>query len=231
MANSIERMLEINTMIEKGTAQAQNNAPHRVSNQQELDRLIESYDQQVYGPSAEPVLKQEKRKTYDARAEMEHLKEIEANGGRGTVNLEGRHIPRNIVESILNNPLDLPPTTDTRMDELEAKIANKGIKASVDILNKVEKNSREAKLKVNEQLTPRQNTNVGIDLETLKSLIEETFDKKLNDLKQTLNESVTNKQSYVPSMKYLSFKDNFYFVDNDDNVFECVMKYKGKRKK
>ena len=32
-------------------------------------------------------------------------------------------------------------------------------------------------------------------------------------------------------MKYLSFKDNFYFVDNDNNVFECVMKYKGKRKK
>ena len=35
----------------------------------------------------------------------------------------------------------------------------------------------------------------------------------------------------MTSMKYLSFKDKFYFVDNDDNVFECVMKYKGKRKK
>ena len=32
-------------------------------------------------------------------------------------------------------------------------------------------------------------------------------------------------------MKMLNFKDKFYFVDNDDNVFECEMKYKGKRKK
>ena len=35
----------------------------------------------------------------------------------------------------------------------------------------------------------------------------------------------------LSSMKIMNFKDKFYFVDNDDNVFECEMKYKGKKKK
>ena len=111
MNNSIERMLELNTRIEKGTITPKKsaNGVHRVANQQDLDKLIESYDQQLYGPSAEPVLKQEQAEKYDAKKEMERLKEIEAHGGRSAVNLEGRNIPKGIVESILNNPLDLKP--------------------------------------------------------------------------------------------------------------------------
>ena len=204
--NSIEKMLEINARIEKGNVTSTKGAVkgHKVANQQDLDRLIESYDQQVYGASVEPVLKQNEPPKYDARKEMEKLKEIEAHGGRGVVNLEGRNIPRGIIESILNNPLDLKPI-DPRMDALEAKLKDKmtGIKAATNILEKVEKQDKEAKVKLREQLQP----------------------------KQTINEANNHQQTYIPSMKYLSFKDKFYFVDNDDNVFECVMKYKGKRKK
>lgn len=48
--NSIERMLEINTRIEKGniTPKKGPKSGHKVANQQELDRLIENYDKQVY---------------------------------------------------------------------------------------------------------------------------------------------------------------------------------------
>ena len=232
--NSIEKMLEISTRIEKGNVTPTKGASkgHRVANQQDLDRLIESYDQQVYGVSAEPVLKQNETPKYDARKEMEKLKEIEAHGGRGVVNLEGRNIPRGIIESILNNPLDLKPI-DPRMNALEEKLKDNmpGIKAATNILEKVEKQDKEAKAKLREQLQPKQTIANNIDYELIKVTIEEAIDKKLESLKQTINEANNHQQTYIPSMKYLSFKDKFYFVDNDDNVFECVMKYKGKRKK
>ena len=232
--NSIEKMLEINTRIEKGNITSTKGAVkgHKVANQQDLDRLIESYDQQVYGVSAEPVLKQNETPKYDARKEMEKLKEIEANGGRGAINLEGRNIPKGILESILNNPLDLKPI-DPRMDAFEQKLKDgmPGIKAATNILEKVEKQDKEAKAKLNEQLNPKQTISNNIDYELIKVLIETAIDKKLESLKQNINETNNHQQTYIPSMKYLSFKDNFYFVDNDDNVFECVMKYKGKRKK
>ena len=232
--NSIEKMLEISTRIEKGNTTSTNGAVngHKVANQQDLDRLIESYDQQVYGASVEPVLKQNETPKYDARKEMEKLKEIEAHGGRGAVNLEGRNIPRGIIESILNNPLDLKPI-DPRMDALEEKLKDNmpGIKAATNILEKVEKQDKEAKAKLREQLQPKQTIANNIDYELIKVTIEEAIDKKLESLKQTINEANNHQQTYIPSMKYLSFKDKFYFVDNDDNVFECIMKYKGKRKK
>lgn len=230
--NSIERMLELNNKIEKGNVSATKpTSGHKVTNQRDLDKLIESFDQQVYGASAEPIMMNENKKKYDPRAEMEHIKEIVENGGRGSVNLEGRNIPRSIVESILNNPLDMPPPSDPRMDALTKKLAGKGLKAAVDVFNKVEKNEQEAKAKLNEQLSPSGSAVNNINYDELKSLIENCIDNKLNEIKSTLNESVSSRNTYVPSMKYLSFKDNFYFVDNDDNVFECVMKYKGKRKR
>lgn len=232
--NSIERMLELNTRIEKGTIAPKKsaNGAHRVANQQDLDKLIESYDKQLYGPSAEPVLKQEQAEKYDAKKEMERLKEIEAHGGRSAVNLEGKNIPKGIVESILNNPLDLKPI-DPRMDALEEKLKDNmpGIKAAANILERVEKRDEEARAKINENLIQPQTNNVSVDYELIKTIIESTIDKKLSEIKTSLNESVERQKQYVPSMKLLNFKDKFYFVDNDNNVFECEMKYRGKRKK
>jgi DNA-binding transcriptional MerR regulator len=224
-------MLEINNRIEKGNITPKKNSSggHRVANQQDLDKLIEDYDKQVYGPSPKPILKEEEQEKYDARKEMEHLKEIAEHGGRGVVNLEGRNIPEGIVESILNNPLDLKPI-DPRMDALEEKLKDNmpGIKAAANILERVEKQDQEARAKINENIIPKQNITSGVDYELIKTIIESTIDKKLSEINNTLNESVEKHQMYVPSMKILNFKDNFYFVDNDNNVFECVMKYKGK---
>lgn len=233
MSNSIERMLEINNRIEKGNIapKKSSNSGQRVASQQDLDKLIESYDQQVYGPSPKPILKEGEQEKYDAQKEMERLKEIEAHGGRSAVNLEGRNIPRGIVESILNNPLDLKPI-DPRMDALEEKLKDNmpGIKAATNILERVEKRDEEARAKIAEQIIQPQNTTAAIDYELIKTIVESAIDRKLSELTNSLNESVNRGQTYVPSMKILNFKDNFYFVDNDNNVFECEMKYKGKRK-
>ena len=227
MASDIERMLEINSRIESGNKSVPLNKAHKAPNQQVLDKLVENIDKQVYGPVAQPILKEGEQKPYDPREEMKMLKEIEANGGRKAVNLEGRNIPRGIVESILNNPLDMP-IDNSDMDDLENRLMGNmpDIKAAANILERVDKQDKEARAKINENIIPKQNGNVNIDYDMLRNIIEECIDNKLSQI----NESMS-RQSYVPSMKMMNFKDNFYFVDNDDNVFECVMKYKGKRKK
>ena len=142
----------------------------------------------------------------------------------------------NIVESILNNPLDMPMTEDPRMTALTKKlqVENVGIQKSVDIMNRVAKQESEARAKINEQLQPKiTTTTASVDYELIKTIVESVIDKRIGELKQTLNESRTNTSTntYIPSMKFMSFKDNFFFVDNDDNVFECTMKYKGKNAK
>ena len=101
-----------------------------------------------------------------------------------------------------------------------------------NILERVEKRDEEARAKITEQIIqPKPNGSANIDYDLIKTLIENTIDNKLSEINNTLNESVGRQQMYVPTMKMLNFKDKFYFVDNDDNVFECEMKYKGKRKK
>jgi len=221
MASDIERMLEINSRIENGNISA---------SKQDLDKLIENFDKQVYGPIQEPIYEEGEYKPYNAQEEMNMLKEIDANGGRKKVNLEGRNIPRGIVESILSNPLDLKPI-DPKMDELENRIKGNmpGIKTAANILervNEVDKKERQSKAKINENILPK-SANGIIDYELIKNIIEECIDRKMSQI----NESVMHQQMNVPSMKLMNFKDKWLFVDNDDNVFECEMKYKGKRKK
>jgi len=231
--NVLERMLEINTRLEKGEVQAKQKANpnrQRVSSQQELDQLIEGYDQAVYGPSAEPVMLPNERKKYSAWEENEHLREIAERGGRAPVDLENKHIPHQILEEIINNPLELKPFTDTNIDKLTQRLDGNmpGIKASMNILEKIDKREQEQKKKINENILPKRSEGESIDYDRLTSIIEEVIDRKLNGL----NEAISRKsQPYIPSMKFMNFKDNFYFVDNDNNVFECVMKYKGKQKK
>lgn len=231
--NAIERMLQINTQLEK-SAPSQQPMHRKAVNQEDLNRIIESYDQQVYGPIVETNNGNQQPK-WSAQAEMERLKEIESKGGRSAVDLTGKNIPANILESIINNPLDLSPSiSDPRMDALTEKLAQKqgGIQNAVNVMKRIDKQETEAKAKLQEQLQPKTTTCTSpIDYALLKNIVETVIDEKLGQLKESINESKTNQNGYVPSMKYLSFKDNFYFVDKDDNVYECVMKYKGKNRK
>ena len=229
--SSIERILELNNRIEKSqiTPKKKVNQEYRASNQRDLDMIIEDFDRQVYGP---PQKSKEDEEKYDPRKEFEHLKEISAKGGRGAVNLEGRKIPSNIVESILNNPLDMP-INNTELDSLEERIKGKmpGIKAAADIFKKVEQQQQEAKTKINENIVRQETTTANIDYDLIREIVESAIDKRLSEMKTSLNESVQRQSNYVPSMKLLNFKDRFFFIDNDNNIFECEMKYKGKRKK
>ena len=227
--SSIQRMLELNTRLEnsKSTRKGKINERRGISNKEDLDMLIQEYDQKVYGP---PQQSEEDKERYDPRKELEHLKQINANGGRSVVNLEGKNIPKEILESILDNPLDMPINND--LDDVEQKLKGKipGIKAAADILKRVEKRKEEGKAKINENITIDEKHN-GIDYNVIQRIVDNAIDNKLSEIKNSLNESVGRQNTYVPSMKVMNFKDKFYFVDNDNNVFECEMKYKGRKKK
>lgn len=234
MANtSIERMLEINSRLGNGDASQRKVSDRKVNvrSKEELDSLIENIDRQVYGPT--PVQPNEGiSEKYDPKKEMKKLKEIQEHGGRGAVDLEGKSIPREIAESIINNPLDIFPI-DPKMDELEERLQGNmpGIKAAANILERVEKNEQEARAKINEELYVPKNGESNVDYDEIRRIVESVIDEKMATVTQSLNESTARQGQYVPSMKVLNFKDKFYFVDNDDNVFVCEMKYKGKRKK
>lgn len=213
--NDIQKMLEINQKVESGGAF--NNK------KDDYHRMIENYD----GQYQQPIMIQEDMKPYSAQEDMERIKKIEKDGGYlKPESLKDRKIPKEIIESIINEPLNIKPIDDPRMQKLEEKIADKmsGINASKEIFNKIEQQEKNSKEKINEN-----NARTVIDYGIIKAIIEEVVDSKLSAIKNSLNESRT--QQYVPAMKFLSFKDKFYFVDKEDNVFECVMSYKGKNHK
>lgn len=231
MANSqdaLQRMLEINNKVEGGIQKHKNIAK---PSSQDLDSIIENYDQMVYGNS--PVLINEQEKPYRADEEYEALKEA-AEKGRKPVDLENKKIPRYIVEDILRNPLDIKPfVSDNNMDALEERIKGKmpGIQSSADILKKME-NNQKVQNRINEKLNPKitqQTSSTTIDYSLIKTIIESVIDEKLSN-NSLINESKTLKEN-IPSMKIMSFDDKFLFVDGQDNVYECIMKYKGKRKR
>ena len=72
------------------------------------------------------------------------------------------------------------------------------------------------------------NNTQSIDLNQLGSLIENIIDNKLNSfLPKLLNESKNHPNNKMSIMK---LGENFTFIDDDNNVYECKMIYKGKVK-
>jgi len=224
----IQKMLEINSRLEKGGSNTSSNQSQFLHSS-DLDSLIESIDQQVYGePSNEPITMKDGREKYDPEKEMRYLKEIQEKGGHRQMNIEGRNMPKEILDSFINNPIEVP-VIDPEMDEFERKLTEKmsGVKKAVNIVNKINKQESEKRQTLNEQLTPKVTQPFNYD--TIKNIVESAIDSKISELKQSLNETVL--RTNTPSAKLMSFKDKFLFVDSDDNVFECVMQYKGKKKR
>lgn len=230
MSNNIERMLEISRKLEDKTASSTRNptTQNAAYGGNGLDNMIQQYDAAVYGPPSTTYSEEEMGK-YSVEKELERITKMKENGATSNLHLEGRGIPKSIVESIINNPLISEPPKDYKMEALTDRLSqSSGIKKAIEIMkttDEIDKSTINEKV-VNQPSQQPISSGGGIDYEMIKLLIENAIDKKLN----TLNESKQG-GGYAPSMKYLSFKDKFYFVDNDDNVFECEMKYKGKRKR
>ena len=154
---------------------------------------------------------------YSAKADMERLKKGIPN------DLSHCKLPTAIIESIKQNPLtDI--SEDPQMDNFTRTLGESmGIKQSANIIEKLEKTN-------NNPIIETKTTNNTIDYSMIKMIVENVIDEKLQKIQE--NKMLIENKNSQSNIKTVQFgTDKFLFLDSDDNVYECVMKYKGKRKK
>jgi len=192
------------------------------------DSSIESLDRIVYGN--EPILQQPEQKVYDADEDMKRMSDISSIPSS---NFEKCRIPAAIKESIRQNPLVVPPMTDSRMAELTNRIGGNnegGFNRSLDIIAKLEESDAIKNATYESPYKGEQSTsNSKIDYELIKNIVESVVDRKLGQYRQQLNEGTSRDNS--GSLSVMKMGKKFLFLDDDDNIYECQMVYKGKNKK
>lgn len=162
----------------------------------------------------------EQIKPYNAK---EDLKRLQSGLPK---DLSGCKLPQSIIESIVNNPLtDL--SADVQMDSFTETLGESlGLQQSANIIEKLSEREK----KVTENIQTVQTTTTNVDYEMIKMIVENVIDNKIASLQQSLlNEN--RMHNNLNSVKTMHFGEKFMFCDSDDNVYECEMKYKGKRKK
>lgn len=148
-------------------------------------------------------------------------------------------IPDVIKESIMSNPLLLEGDGSSEIDSFTDRLSQKlsgmeGIRRSMGILEQAESIDRDKQTERmiterTDNTTPKRASG-GVDYEIIKAIVENAIDKKLSQFKQTLNESVGREQPQA-GLSVMKLGSKFLFLDSDDNIYECEMKYKGKNKK
>lgn len=206
--------------IEKGIPLA--NGANGISNYTPISSTItgsvDDIDNAVFGEVNNDLLS----KRYDAREEMKRIEERKEHGGN--VNYSHSKIPKSILNSIIKNPLDMP-STDPKMDAFTQKLQEKlpeGINRSYAIQNALEGKDKA------KAIDEKSHSN-SIDYEMIKMIVENAVEKKISELKGTL--LTEGKENEGHSLRAMKIGNKFLFLDNDNNVFECQMKYIGKNKK
>ena len=115
------------------------------------------------------------------------------------------------------------------MNELTEKLAKgiPGIQKSMQILNDLEKKDAEKK-ELNEDRITRPTQQGAIDYNVIRTIIEEVVDEKLSKFAPMLTES---HGSNCGALSVMNIRNNkFLFLDDNNNIFECQMVFKGKNK-
>ena len=204
-----------------------NNQPKMI-----ISKNIDELDEMVFGkstPLTESAIYEtfpggQTRKMYDPEEEMRMIK------NQTQFNNVNSKMPSAILESIMQNPLIMQPIEDPTEDIMNEEIQIR----TKDILGKLDAMDR-AKNGVVKDYTPmpqpiqEQVQAPSMNMEYLATLIESIVDKKFKEYGNILlNE---NKQRGGGNkVTLMSLGDNFKFMDELGNVYECQMKYIGKGK-
>ena len=171
------------------------------------------------------------RPEYDARTEMKAIQ-----NESGFSNTKSK-MPTAILESIMNNPLNLS------MDGLDCDeniISENTQNRTKEIIMKLEANDLHSKNYVKTSTSqptfqpPTINESKGLytptsNYDDLYNIIDNILEEKLKKYTSAiLNES--RNQGNSPSLKIMKLGESFTFMDDDNNVYECKMIYKGKAK-
>lgn len=149
-------------------------------------------------------------------------------------------LPAAILESMRQNPCNYDPSIVNsvmgpenalykKLNEAYGK-ENETPKSGVQAIHQIEEQLKERDKKSNDdkQVIEESVTHQSSDfsLSQLEEMIERVIDRKLN----SLNETMSRTTNPIKSMS-LTESGNFRFLDTENNVYECQMKYLGKRKK
>lgn len=221
---------------------SQRGAMVSASTPDDIDKLLESMEDDIHGPSVAVPQSQ----GYDPNAEMERIKKIQENGGMIPQEYAQRSgMPRAIVESIMANPCNLDPSiidSDPRREELDNKLIakfGKGIGESVNPFDRVNEindilDESDAQ-KVPQSKTQTQNVAAGgvsnVDYSLIKTIVSAVLDEKLEAIKKSLLTESARPMPNLANIKAVSMKDKVLFVDSNDDVYECTFIHRGKNRK
>lgn len=231
MANEVlKRMLEINKKVDGQSANG-NAVPRQPQRKVNLDEQLNNFDEQVYGKY---VPTEGEQNAYSAEAEMKLIKERTSSSNNGYNH--NTKVPNKILESILSNPCDLDANIyeDSKMAKFTEKLSKRipGIKNVQDIQKKLEESDRQKVNVTGQKIVDNVNNATSvIDYSLIKTIVESVVNEKLSSLKETLlNESLSHNEQ-GGSLKAMKMSDKFLFLDDNNNVYECRMKFIGKNKK
>lgn len=174
----------------------------------------------------------EPSRLYDPQEELRSLQEKSY-----LKNVNNSKLPKAILESIINNPIEISydgllGSTNIVTEDIQARsldiIAKLDSRDKSKSINNNNNNNTESQPQTVNPINENVNNIQPIDLNQLGSLIENIIDNKLNNfLPKLLNESKNNSNNKMSIMK---LGENFTFIDDSNNVYECKMIYKGKVK-
>lgn len=201
--------------------QHHNSGIKRVSQSQFLSGNLDTLTEQIFGNDL--IATEEGQKPYDPKEEMKMLK----NGL--PKDLSKSKLPDAIKESIANNPLMIT-SEDPKMDAFTAKLAKaRGIQKTSDIMNKLAEDDREKEAKrkeLNEVVTHE-----SIDYSLIKTIVENSVKSLKKEIKEEIAESVNHVNiSQEPNLKVMKMGSKFLFLDDQNNIYECQLIYRGKNK-
>lgn len=195
-----------------------NNAPRQMISE---GANIDNLDKMVFGAPVNDNSVQ----FYDPKEDMKRMTQ-----GLTEDKLSRSKLPDIIKKSIASDPLTLSPVTDTKMDAFTKKLteAMPGIQKSMGILQQLNESDKEKQKKRIDEALIQNNNNSTIDYNIIKNIVEEAVEKKIQQYATLLTEDRSRTGGNAAVMK---IGEKFMMLDDQDNVYECQMVYKGKNKK
>lgn len=240
-SDKLQKILAISKNMDKQSKKV-NNTPTRpikpsLSLNEQItnaDRTIANIDAMYNAPY---IPTKEEKQTWNTERGRAELTEM-ANQSVFMEKLNKSHLPTAILESMRKNPCNYDPSIVNNVMGPENEFFKKlneaygkekeepmtGVQAVQQINEQL---VARGKKNVEEEVVGDTNTNENVDVSSLEQIVERVIDRKFKQLNESLS------MPRMSSIKTMQLTENgcFRFLDSEDNVYECQMKYLGKRKK
>jgi hypothetical protein len=243
-SDKLQKILAMSKNIDKKGSKSKQTTPQKVfktpmsihEQTNKANQAIADIDAMYNSPY---VPTKEEKEAWNTERGREELTEM-ADKNVFMQKLNQSKLPSAILESMRQNPCNYDPSIVNsvmgpenalykKLNEVYGK-EKETPKSGVQAIHQIEEQLKERDKKSNDDKQVIEESVVhessDFSLSQLEEMIERVIDRKLN----SLNESMSRTTNSIKSMS-LTESGNFRFLDTENNVYECQMKYLGKRKK